>query len=75
MNNSVFEKTMENVIKLVTKKNYLVSEPNYQSTQFFAENLLVIEIRKTQMFMNKPVYLNLSILEFSKLVMHEYWYD
>ena len=75
MNNSVFEKTMKNVIKLVTKKNYLVSEPNYQSTQFFAETLLVIEIRKTQMFMNKPVYLNLSILELSKLVMHEYWYD
>ena len=25
--------------------------------------------------MNKPVYLGLSILELSKIVMHEFWYD
>ena len=46
MNNAVFGKTMENVrkhrdIKLVTTKkrrNYLVSEPNYQTTRFFTKN-------------------------------------
>ena len=51
---------MENVrkhrdIKLVTtekRRNYLVSEPNYHSTKFFSENLLAIEMRKTQLFMN-----------------------
>ena len=56
MNNAVFGKTMENVrkhrdIKSVTiesKNNYLVSEPNYLTTNSFSENLLVIEIRKTQ---------------------------
>ena len=48
------EKTMENVkkhrdIKFVTRerrRNYWVSEPNYQTTKFFTENLLVIEIKK-----------------------------
>ena len=25
--------------------------------------------------MNKPVYLRLSILELSKIIMHEFWYD
>ena len=25
--------------------------------------------------MNKPVYLGLSILESSKILMHEFWYD
>ena len=25
--------------------------------------------------MNKPVYLGLSILELSKIVMYEFWYD
>ena len=47
MNNTVFRKTMENVrkhrdIKLVTKekrRNYLVSKPNYHTTNFFTENL------------------------------------
>ena len=54
MNNSVFEKTMENVrkhrdIKLVTtdaKRNKLVSEPIYHTTKCFSENLLAIEMKK-----------------------------
>ena len=54
MNNAVFGKTMENVrkhrnIKLVTterKRNCLVPEPNYHTTRFFTENLLVIEMKK-----------------------------
>ena len=50
-------------------------EPNYHSTKFFTENLLAIEIRKIQIFMNKPVGLGLSILELSKIVMYEFWYD
>ena len=25
--------------------------------------------------MNKPIYLGLSIMEMSKTVMHEFWYD
>ena len=70
MNNEVFGKTMENVrkhrdIKLVStekRRNYLVSETNYHATKFFTEHLLAIEIRKTQILLNKPVYLRLSIL-------------
>ena len=83
MTNAVFGKTMENVrkhrdIKLVTterRRNYLVSEPNYHTTKFFTENLLAIEMRKTQILMNKPVYLGLSILDLSKTVIYEFWYD
>ena len=70
---------MENVrkhrdIKLVTterRRNYLVSEPNYHTTKFFTEHLLAIEIKKkTETLMNKPVYLGLSILELSKILMY-----
>ena len=81
MNNSVFEKTMVKVkkcrdSKLVTtekRRTYLISEPNYHSTKFISENLLTITLRK--IFMNKPVCLGLSILELSKIVMHEFLYD
>ena len=74
---------MENVRKerdmkiatIETRRNYLVSEPNYHTTIFVPENLLAIETTKTQILMNKPVYLGLSILEVSKLVMYEFWYD
>ena len=83
MNNSVFGKTMENVrkyrdIKLVTtdkRRNQLVSEPYYHTTKWFSENLLAIEMKKTKVKMNKPVYLRLSILEISKTLMYEFWYD
>ena len=83
MNTAAFGKTMKNVrkysdIKLVTterRRNYLVSEPNYHTTKFFTENLLAIEMKKTEILMNKPVYLGLSILELSKILMYEFWYD
>ena len=79
MNNSVFGKTMENVIKhrdnklVITerRRNYLVPEPNYHTTKFFMENLLALEMKKTEILMNKPVYLGLSILELSKILMYE----
>ena len=78
MNNAVFGKTMENVrkhrdIKLVTtnkKRNNLVSEPNYIS-----KDLSIIEMNKTRVKMNKPIYLGLSILDISKILMYEFWYD
>ena len=82
MNNSVFGKTMENVrkqrdIKLVTteaKNNYLVSEPNYHITKLFFRKF-IYHRKKTQIFINKPECLGLSILEISKIVMHEFLYE
>ena len=32
-------------------------------------------MRKTKILMNKPVYLGLSILKLSKIVIYEFWYD
>ena len=74
MNNAVLGKTMENVrkdrnIKLVTtqrRRNYLVSQPLSYYKVFFTQNLLAIEMRKTQILMNKPVYLGLLILDMRK---------
>ena len=64
MDNAVFRKTIENVREL--RRNDLISEPKYHITIFFSEKLLAIKMRKTQILMNKPVYLGLSILELSK---------
>ena len=65
MNNALLGKTMRNVrknrnTKIVTaerRRDYLVSETNYHTTKLFIENLLAIEMRKTQVLMKKPVYL------------------
>ena len=83
MNNSVFGKTMENIrkhrdIKLVTtdkKRSKLVLEPNYHTINLICEDLSIIEMKKTKVKMNKPIYLGLSILEISKTLMYEFWYD
>ena len=32
-------------------------------------------MKKTKVKMNKPIYLGLSILEISKTLMNEFWYD
>ena len=83
MNNSAFGKTVDNVrkyrdIKLVTtdkRRKQLVSETNYHTTNYFSENPLAIKMKKIKVKMNKPVYLGLSILEISKTLMYEFWYD
>ena len=80
INNSVFGKTMETSgnIKLVTtdkKRSKLVSEPNYHTINLISEDLSIIEMKKTKVKMNKPIYLGLSILEISKTLMYEFWYD
>ena len=80
-NNAVFGKNMENVwkhrnLKLVTTgRNHLVSELNYHTTKFFPENLFAIEMRKTKISRNKPVYLRSSILDLNKTAMYQFWYD
>ena len=79
MNNSVFGKTMENVrnhrdIKLVTKnaqRRKYVSEPNYMTSKCFSEDLMAIEMRKTEVLMNKPV----TRLDISKTLMYEFYYE
>ena len=65
-------------IKLKTtdkKRSKLVSEPNYYTVNLISEDLSIIEMKKTKVKMNKPIYLGLSILEISKTLMYEFWYD
>ena len=83
MNSSFFGKTTENVrkhrnIKLVAtdkRRNQLASEPNYHTVEYFSENLTEIEIKKPKVKRNKPIYLHMSILDISKALMYELWYD
>ena len=83
MNISVFGKTIKNVrnhrdIKIVItnkKRNKLVSEPNYHIIKHISENVLIIEMKKIEVKMNKPIYLGMSILGISKTLMYEFWCD
>ena len=81
--NAICGKTAQNDrkhrdIKLVTteaKRNKLASEPNYQPTKCISKHLLVMEMKKTEVKMNKPIYLGQAVLDISKTLMFEFWYD
>ena len=71
MNNFKIGSTTENVrkhrdIKLVTtieRRDKLASRPNYHATKCFSENILTTELSKTEVKMDKSVYLGLPVLD------------
>ena len=81
--NSFYGKTIENVrnhrdIRLVNTENgrsKLASEPNYHGTKHISEDLLIMEMKQREVYMNKPIYLEQAILDYSKMLMYEFWYD
>ena len=83
MNNAVFGKTVENVrnhryIKLLTtdkRRSILASEPNYHLSKRISNDLMIIEMRKVEVKMNKQIYLGQAILDISKILIQEFWYD
>ena len=83
MNNAVFGKTMENIrkyrdIKLVTsdkKRSILVSETNFHTSKHISNDLMIIEMKKVEVIMNKPIYIGQAILDISKTLMYEFWDD
>lgn len=89
MNNSVFGKTMENVLKRINVKlvnhwenrgriqgvQSLIARPEFHSRSVFSESLVAIQLKKTEAFYNKPIYLGFSILDLSKTLMYQFHYD
>ena len=81
--NSVFGKTMENArdhkdMKLGTSKKKhqkYVLKPNFKNGYPFSKYFFAAEMGKTEIKMNKPVYLGQLILDLSKLLMYEFYYD
>ena len=78
MNKSVFGKTEKckkhKLVSTEARRSYLVSQPNCHTTIWFSD-LQAIEMNKTKVTINKPVYLGLSILDINKIAMYDYWYD
>ena len=85
MNNSVYGKTIENLRKRVDislvnskkKAKRLTAKPNFKKCTIFCENpdFCAIEMRKTQIYFNKPVYLGMCILDLSKTLMYDFHYN
>ena len=82
MNDRVFGKTMENLrkrinVKLVNNaKDYLryISKPSFASQKIVSKNFVLIHEIKPVLTLKKPIYVVFSILDLSKLLMHEFHY-
>ena len=53
----------------------MISEPIYHTIKYFSEDLLATEMKKMKVKMNKPIYSAMSILDISKTLMYDFWYD
>ena len=85
MNNSVFGKTMENLrnrvdIRIVRsnekdKIRKLVASPLYARHVIFTNDLVGIDMHKSRLLLNKPVYTGMTILDKSKILMYDFFYN
>ena len=85
MNNSVFGKTIENLrnrvdVKIVRdweayKIRKLLSSPSFDRFAIFGNDMAGIHMHKTKLVLNKPVYTGMTILENSKILMYEFFYN
>ena len=57
-------------------KDYIkcVSRPNFISQKIFDKNFVAIHKTKPVLTLNKPIYVGFSILDLSKVLMHEFQY-
>ncbi|XP_052806652.1 uncharacterized protein LOC128235904 [Mya arenaria] len=83
MNVSVFGKTMENVrlhknIQLVHTEKRLrkvTAKATYKHAIIFNENQVAVELHKAKVALFKPIYSSFCILDLSKCLMYDFWYN
>ena len=86
MNNSVFGKTMENLRKRINvhlvkgvneidKLKKLIAKPSFNAFKKFNENLVAVHMYKDTLKLNRPIYVGMSILDLSKHLMYDFYYN
>ena len=85
MNNSVFGKTMENLRKRVNVKlvrsheedklRRLIASPAFARSNIFDNDLAAIQVHKSRLVLNRPVYVGMSVLDLSKNLMYDFYYN
>nr|DAC81291.1 TPA_asm: PolB [Ladona dragonfly adintovirus] len=83
MNNAVFGKTMENVRKRINfeivsnekRLRKLIASSMFLDRTIYGENLVGVHSRKRKTFMNKPIYIGQTVLDISKILMYNFYYN
>ena len=72
---------MENLryhVELVTSQKRLrkiTAKPNFTSFRIFGENLAAVQLKKTTLTLNRPIYAGMAILDINKTVMYNFHYN
>ena len=83
MNNAFYGKTMENIRNrnnVILTRNHieakrLMSKPNFQDYKNYDNNFFSILMTKPTIILDKPIYVGLAVLDYSKLLMYKFYYD
>jgi len=82
INNSMFGKTMENLRKRIRVDLVRASENEmmrrlvaYLSHKIFNGDLVAIHSTKSKLKQNRPIYVGQPVLDNSKLLMYDFWYN
>ena len=83
MINSVYGKTMENLWKRINvrlvnnEKDFLkyTSRPTHISHKIFGKKYAAIHEIKSDLTVNKPIYVGFTVLEFSEWLMYDFHYN
>ena len=63
--------------KIVTTKNdyeKLAINPLFVCHDIFEEDCVGVELYKSKILLNKPIYIGQAVLDYSKLIMYELYY-
>lgn len=84
--NAIFGKTMENLRKhrnVVIRKHWdgkngvkhLIAKPTFHSMVVLDDDISIVEMKKSQIFFNKPIYVGFCILDVSKTFVYDFHYN
>lgn len=80
MNNSVYGKQMENVrnrcdVKILTSPESFLKQSDYETRTILDEETILVARKKKTVKLNKPIYGGFVVLEISKLLMYQFYYN
>ena len=85
MNNSVYGKTMENLRKRIDVKlirgheeerlRKLITKPSFHEVRIFDHDLAAVHMTKEKIVFNKPIQVGMTVLDLSKLLMYDFYYN
>lgn len=86
MNNCIYGKSLENVrkyrdIHLVNTwegrygASAYIARPNFKTFKVIVDDLITVELKKTEIKFRKPIYLGMTILDIAKLQIYKFHYE